>query len=71
MEKTRKRDTERAARIIKTARIAGVSEKSVRRVLNGEQENEYVLDVYMALAEEDEKIENELIEAVKELIPFK
>jgi hypothetical protein len=71
MEKTKKRDTERAARIKKTSRITGVDVRSVQRVLNGDQENEFVFDVYMAIAEEEEKMENKLIDAVKELIPFK
>lgn len=71
MEKTRKVDTERASRIIKTARITGVSVRSVQRVLNGEQDNDYVFDVYLALTEEELKMENGLLDAVKELIPFK
>jgi len=66
MEKTKKRDTEKAARILKTARIAGVTPRSVERVLNQEQQNQKVMTIYMELLEG----ENVLVQAVKELVPF-
>lgn len=66
MGKTRERDAIRAARIKRTAEITGVSEKQVRRVLSGEQENNDVIMTYRTLAEG----ENTLMKAVKELVPF-
>ena len=66
MGKTRERDAIRAARIKRTAEITGVTEKQVRRVLSGEQENNDVIMTYRTLAEG----ESTLVEAVKELVPF-
>ena len=65
-EKTNARDTVKAARIINTAKITGVSPRHVRRVLEAESENEHVLSAYMFLTEG----ENKLIEAVKKLVPL-
>jgi len=66
MEKTTTRDIERAALINKTADMAGVTTRSVRRVLDGDQKNDKVLDAFMML----EEGENLLVQAVKELIGF-
>lgn len=66
MQKKGNRDTVRAARIIQTAKIVGVSERQVQRVLNGDQENDEVVLVFMELFEG----ENKLIQQVKKLVPF-
>lgn len=62
----RKRDTKRAATIIETAELTGVSTRSVQRVLNAEQENEKVLSIFMTITEE----KRDLLKRVKELVPF-
>ena len=65
-----KRDTIKAARIIKVAEITGFSQRVIQKVLAGdyefEQTNEEVLRVYMTLAEE----ENLLIQRVNQLVPL-
>jgi hypothetical protein len=66
MEKTKKRDSAKAARVQKVANMAGVSIRQVYRVINGDQDNEDILSAYMELLEG----ENQLLVAVKELIPF-
>ena len=66
MEKPKKRDTVKAARIKKTAELTGVSDRSVRRVINGDQDNPTVMQVYLEL----EEGENALLTAVKQLVPF-
>jgi len=65
MEKTRKRDSETAARVNKVADITGVTPRSVYRIIKGEQENEAVMTAYMEMTE-GEKC---LVEAVKQLVP--
>lgn len=75
MEKTKKRDAEIAARVKRTAEITGVTERSVRRVLSGDQVNEEVLATYMDLKELEDQAyetakENHLLAAVNKLIPF-
>ncbi|MDP1810570.1 MAG: hypothetical protein Q8K66_04115 [Sediminibacterium sp.] len=66
MKKKRNRDTVRAAIIIKTARIVGVSERQVNRVLNGDQQNEEVVLVFMELSEGETK----LVKEVRKLVPL-
>ena len=61
-----KRDARRAANIIDTSEVVGVSTRQVQRVLAGDQENENVLTVFMELSER----KNLLIEEVKKLILF-
>lgn len=60
------RRTYKAALVAKTAEIVKVSERQVRRVLAGESKNETVLETYMTLLEEFNKLPN----AVRELVPF-
>lgn len=67
MKNTITRDTVNAARVHRVAEMAGVSKRYVRMVIKGKRENEQVLRAYMELAEG----ENALLEAVKELVPFK
>ncbi len=59
------RDTIKAARIIKTARITGLSERHVRRVLDCKNGNEKVMEVFTAIVKEEDKIENELLQKIK------
>ncbi len=66
MNKPSTRDAEVATRVKRTAELTGVTERSVYRVLNGDQKNEDVLKVYMTLQEG----ESLLVQAVKELVPF-
>lgn len=68
-------DIERAARIKKTARIAGVSVRSVQRVLAGDQNNEEVMNVYYDLYEQEQLAyklaeENHLVAELERLIPL-
>lgn len=67
MQKSNKRNTEQAAIVQKTAKLMGVSKRYVRMVVNGERKNEGVMTCYMEILERD----NALLNAVKELIPFK
>jgi hypothetical protein len=66
MNKTIKREAWKASLAQKTAKICRVSVRFVRMVINGERENEHVMQVYMKLMEG----ENKLLKAVSELVPF-
>jgi hypothetical protein len=66
VRKMAKRNAALAARVNKTADITGVSKDFVRKVINGERENETVFSVYMSLYEG----ENELVKEVKKLVPM-
>ncbi len=66
IEKTKARDTIKAARIQRTAELTGLSVRQVRRVNECESENETVISVLMALQEG----ENKLIQEVKKLVPL-
>jgi len=75
MEKTYKRDIERAARVKKTAEIVGVSERHVRRVLSGDHDNDEIIATYMELLELEQAAyqtarQNHLLAAVEKLVPF-
>lgn len=70
MNKTIGRDIKSAARVARTAAIVGVSKRTVNYVLNGERENEKVMDVFMTLVENERTLDNELTQAVRNLIPF-
>lgn len=61
VEKPSQRDTIRAARVIKCAEIAGVCVRQVRRVMDGDSENNLVEAVFMQIVEG----ENELIQKIK------
>lgn len=61
-----KREARRAATVIETAELAGVSTRTVQRVLSADQENEKVLSIFMTISEGH----NKLLKAVKELVPF-
>lgn len=69
-----KRKSEISARIKRTAELTGVSVRSVRRVIIGDQVNENVLQTYMDLEEMEEVMmrvyKNKLVKAVEELIPL-
>lgn len=69
--KSTKRDPETAIRVKRTAELVGVSTRTVYRVIIGDPTvekftAEKVMTVYMELKEG----ENQLIEAVKQLVPF-
>jgi hypothetical protein len=66
LKKTRGRDAESATRVKRTAHICGVSQRTVRRVIRGDQINEKVMLVYMRFSEG----ENLLVEAVKKAVPL-
>jgi hypothetical protein len=66
MGKIKERDPEKAIRVKRTAELAGVSERQVYRVIDGDQKNEEVLRIYMQLSEG----ENLLIEAIKKAVPI-
>lgn len=66
MEKTIKRDTEKAALVAKVARICRVTKRQVYRVISGDQDNEQIINAYMTLLEG----ECALVEAVRKAVPF-
>ena len=66
MEKNNKRDAWKASLAIKTAQITHVSPRYVRMVINGDRENQDVMNVNMTLMEG----ENKLLKTVRELVPF-
>jgi hypothetical protein len=64
--KRKRRDIIKAARVLKTSKVTGVSQRQVQRVIEGSRMNENVLSVFMKL----EEGENLLLEAVKQAVPF-
>ena len=66
MKSNIKRDTRRAATILDTAEVMGVSPNHVQKILRMDRENDQVVNVFMELTER----KNLLIEEVKKLIPF-
>ena len=66
MEKINKRSAWKASLAQKTAKTCQVSERYVRMVINGDRENQDVMNVYMKLWEG----ENKLLASVKELVGF-
>jgi transcriptional antiterminator len=58
--KQTKKDARRAATIKETAELAGVSTRTVQRVLNADQENEAVLSIFMEIKERHEEILKEV-----------
>lgn len=61
MEKKIKRESWQASLVRKTADLTGFSERYVRMVINGERDNQLVMNTYMTLWEG----ENTLLETVK------
>lgn len=70
MIKNRKRDTERAARIKRTAIITGYSQRYIQAVLSGDRENEQVESIYFSLLDADRETDNKLLREVKRIVPF-
>ncbi len=66
IDETKKRDIRRAALLLHTADVTGVTPRHVRRVTEWENENEVVEDVFMFLSEGT----NKLLEEAKRLVPF-
>lgn len=70
MRRTSKKSSETAIRVKRTADLAGVSVRTVYRVINGEEAEKATADrimkIYMQLSEG----ESLLIKAVKEAIKF-
>lgn len=64
--KMRKRNAKTAARVQHTAELTGYGTDYVYKVINGERENEEIMQTYMMLYEG----ENKLLQSVKELLPF-
>ncbi len=69
--KTRKMDKELEFLAPKVACIARKSVSLVKKVIRDERRNDHILDTYMELKETIDEKENELLRAVKELVPFK
>lgn len=66
MEKRRTRNTYQSVIVKEVAALSGLTDKQVRRVINGESRNESVLAAYMELHEGH----NKLLAQVRELVPF-
>jgi hypothetical protein len=64
------RNTQKASRIVRTAQIAGVSERMVRYVLAGERTNETIMEIYMSLYESEREIDTALAQHVAKLVPL-
>lgn len=66
MEKTLPNIVKRRDVAALVARIHGVSDNYVRKVLRGERENEAIFSTYMEIIEQD----NLLIQAVRKAVPL-
>jgi len=60
MRKSSKRNTKRAATVLETAEIIGLSTRQVQRVMSGDRQNENVVTVFMELKERKEALIEEL-----------
>lgn len=65
-EKKGKRDLVIAARRKKCAQMTGVTVRHVRRILNGECENDLVVSVYMELVEGEKALETQIKQTVNQ-----
>lgn len=71
IEKPIGRDAEKATLVKKTAEICKVSERTVRRVIQGDYLNEKILSVYMELQEEtDLAFKSVLIRHIENIVPL-
>ena len=68
-DKHKERNTIRAARILRTAKITGVSPRQVRRVCEGLHNNNDVVDTMVRLTQAEEYLDNMLLKEVKNLLP--
>lgn len=66
MEKKHKPITKRRDVAALVAQIHGVSERYVRYVVAGERENEKIMESYMTIIEQD----NKLLQAVRKAVPL-
>lgn len=66
MEKNLKPITRRRDVATLVARIHGVSVRYVHYVINGERDNEKIMETYMEIIEQD----NKLLEAVRRAVPL-
>lgn len=66
--KTMVKDTIRAARVLRTAKIVGVSPRHVRRVCEGVCQNMDVIDTMVRLAQAEDMIDSLLIQEVKKTV---
>lgn len=66
MRKPNKIDVSRAATIKETATLVGVSQRHVQLVMNGDRQNDKIVEVFMEITEG----KNLLLQEVKKLIPF-
>jgi len=67
--KTYYSDPIRHARMLRTAKIVGVTPRQVRRVCDGENQNDLVIYTIIRIAEAEEMLDNLLIKEVKKLVP--
>ena len=68
-DKKKHYDPLRYARMLRTAKITGVSPRQVRRVCDGEQNNDVIMDTIIRMAQYEDHFDNELLKEVKKLVP--
>lgn len=61
-----KRSARRAATVIETAKIVGVTQRTVQMVLKDDIKNEKVLSIFMEISERHDR----LLKEVNQLAPF-
>lgn len=66
MEKNNRQVIKRRDTATLVAAIHGVSVRYVRYVINGERQNEKIMETYMEILEQD----NKLLEAVRKAVPL-
>lgn len=66
--KTYYSDPIRYARMLRTAKIIGVTPRQVRRVCEGTSENELIIDTIVRIAQAEDMLDNILINEVKKLV---
>ena len=66
MEKNNRQVIKRRDTATLVAAINGVSVRYVRYVINGERQNEKIMETYMEILEQD----NKLLEAVRKAVPL-
>ena len=66
MEKPNRRDPAVTYRVKLTAELTGLTPNAIYKIIRGDRNNESVFETYMEIQER----QNELLKAVKNLVPF-
>lgn len=70
LQMSRQRIAEKALIVKKLSEMYELSKRQIYRIINGDQENEAVLNSYMYMQEGIDGLSSQLLDAVKKLVPI-